>query len=61
MTREELIEILDGYEKSGWIVLALPPDFANSLLGRPATPIRALELSGRIREMERKLEESGLQ
>jgi hypothetical protein len=56
MDKEYLLEILEGYHKAGWIIIALPKDIAESVVGRPATQTLAFELLARIREDRHKLE-----
>lgn len=46
---QQLIEILEGYERDGWVLLALPPDVAAGVVGVPATNQTAMALSARIK------------
>lgn len=53
MTRDELIEVLGGYEKAGWTIVALPPEVAPLIVGEPATQQRALRFMAELqRERE---------
>lgn len=53
----EWIEVLEDYQAKGWILLAMPPMMAESVVGRPANQQAALALVARIREMEQQLRE----
>lgn len=45
-----LLSELREYERQGWVVMALPPELAEDVVGQPATPHTAALMSARIKE-----------
>lgn len=49
MTDEEILAVVKDYNEHGWILVALPPDIVEIVVDKPATQMRAFELSDRIK------------
>jgi hypothetical protein len=48
-------EIMEDYSKAGWIVLAVPPEFAEDIIGIPANEHTAAVFSARLMAMQHEL------
>jgi hypothetical protein len=49
MIDNDVLEQLEEYDRAGWVLVALPPDIAGTVVGEPATSRMALALSHRIK------------
>jgi hypothetical protein len=56
MNWDDTREVLEEYERAGWVIVALPRDVAEAFVGRPIDQRTALEFSARLREKISNLE-----